>query len=489
MEIIIKNGTIIDGTGEQSFQGDVRVGGETISKIGDVSGDASLVIDAVGMVVSPGFVDMHAHSDFALIKHPEAAEKLMQGVTTNVIGNCGLSPAPANEKVRQYFSYILKYVLGETDVQCFDTLADYLGELEDVGMSTNIATLVAHGTIKCSVTEMSPDPPSDAELGQMKESLRQAMEDGAFGLSSGLVYPPGAFAKTDELIELCKVVAEYGGIYSTHIRDEANRLVESIKEAIEIGRSSGVRVHISHHKAFGMANWGKSKQSLRLIEQARAEGLDVTADQHPYTASSTLMAPVMGSDRFNPENVMIASTKYDRSLEGRMLRDIARERGKTAAEAAEEINSDEDGAVVAIFFEMDEEDIIRIMRHPSTMIGSDGIETESGKPHPRLYGTFPRVLGRFVRDKEVLSLEEAVKKMTSMAFDKLGIEKRGLLKEGYFADIVIFDPETIADTATYEKPRQFPIGIRDVLVNGELTVHEGKHTGARGGKVLRRVDS
>ena len=487
MDIIIRNGTIVDGSGESGFAGDVSIAGEKIAAVGKITGEADLVIDATGMVVAPGFVDMHAHTDFAFLNNPSSNEKLMQGVTTNVIGNCGLSPAPANEHVRQYFDTILKYIFGETTTRGFDTLGEFLGELEESGTSTNVATYAAHGIIKCYVTEMSPDPPTSEDMEQMKELLRQAMEDGAFGLSSGLVYPPGAFSSTEELIDLCKVVAEFGGIYATHIRDEANRLEEAVAEAIEIGRAAGVPIHISHHKSFGRANWGKSKKSLQMVEDALSEGLDVTLDQHPYEASSTLLAPVMGSDRFYPENVMIASTRHDHSLEGRMLKDIAKERGITPRDAAEEIISDEDGAVTAIFFEMDEDDIVRIMKHPTTMIGSDGIETDGGRPHPRLFGTFPCILGRFVREKAVLTLEEAVRKMTSMGFERLGIRDRGLLREGYCADVAVFDPEKIVDTATYEDPRQFPIGIEHVIVNGKRAVTDGKQTSALAGRVIRKT--
>jgi N-acyl-D-amino-acid deacylase len=489
MDIIIRNGTIVDGSGKRGFEGDLGITGEKIAAVGKVDGDADLLVDATGMVVAPGFVDMHAHTDFAFLNDPSSNEKLMQGVTTNVIGNCGLSPAPANEHVRQYFDTILKYIFGETTTRGFDTLGEFLGELERSGTSTNVATYAAHGIIKCHVTEMSPDPPTGEELAQMKGLLREAMKDGAFGLSSGLVYPPGAFSNTDELIELFRIVAEFGGIYATHIRDEANRLEEAVAEAIEIGRAAGVPIHISHHKSFGKANWGKSKKSLQMVEDALNEGLDVTLDQHPYKASSTLLAPVMGSDRFYPENVMIASTRHDHSLEGRMLKDIAKERGKTPRDAAEEILSDEDGAVTAIFFEMDDDDIVRIMKHPTAMIGTDGIETDGGRPHPRLYGTFPCILGRFVRERAVLTLEEAVRKMTSMGFERLDIKDRGLLREGCCADVAIFDPETIADRATYEDPRQFPIGIEHVIVNGTLAVNNGKQTSALAGKVIRKTQS
>ncbi len=489
MDVIIRNGTIVDGSGRKGFAGDVGIAGERIVTVGKVPGDAPLVVDAAGMVVAPGFVDMHAHSDFALLKNPAASEKIMQGVTTNVIGNCGMSPAPANERVRQYFEGFLRFVFGEMSVRGFRTLAEYFKAVEDNGVSINIASYAAHGIIRYYVTELNPDTPTPAEIDQMKNILRQAMEDGAFGLSSGLIYPPGNFSKTDELIELCKVVAEFGGIYSTHMRDEGERLAESVGEAIEIGGSAGVPVQIAHHKAHGKPNWGKSKESLKLIERARSEGLDITADQYPYTASSTILAAVMASEDFDADNVMIASTKYDHSLEGRMLADIAKDRGKTAREVAEEINSDEDGAVMAIFFEMNEEDVVRIMKHPTTMIGSDGAESEGGKPHPRLYGTFPRVLGRYVREKKVLSLEEAVRKMTSMGLEKLGIKDRGLIKENYYADIVVFDPDTVADTATYENPRQFPRGIRHVFVNGALAVNDGKQTSALAGKVLRKTMS
>jgi N-acyl-D-amino-acid deacylase len=489
-KILIKGGTIFDGSGKPGFEADVLISGERIRSVGKTdTGDAAdaVVIDATGLAVAPGFIDIHAHADFALLQNGAASHKIMQGVTTEIIGNCGTGPTPANEAVKEYFESFLQFMFGPINTEGWSSVADYFRVLEEQGIAINTAYYVPHGIVRMHVMGMESREPTADELDRMKELVRQGMEDGAIGMSTGLIYPPGLFAKTSELIELTKVVAEYDGIYASHIRDESAKLAEAIAEAIEVGETAGIRVQIAHHKAHGKAHWGRIAESIKLIEEARKRGVDVTTDQYPYTASSTVLPAVLTEDRdIDPADVLIAATKNDHSVEGKTLADIIARSGKEAQEAIYDFMGEEEGAVTVVVFAMCEEDIKTVMRHPTTFIGSDGIELETGKPHPRVYGTFPRVLGRYVREMEVLSLEEAVSKMTLLPAKKLRLEDRGFIAEGMFADITVFDAETIIDKASYQEPHQHPVGIRHVIVNGEFAVRDGKQTDARSGRVLRK---
>jgi N-acyl-D-amino-acid deacylase len=350
-----------------------------------------------------------------------------------------------------------------------------------------VAAFAPHGTLRFAVMGMEPRPPSTAEMEQMKELLEEALAAGAIGLSSGLIYPPGAFATTDELIELCRVVAGHGGMYASHIRNEGDHLLEAVDEAISIGREAGVPVQISHHKASGRGNWGKVVDSLALIDRARAEGLDVTVDVYPYTAGSTLLAVILaggGAEEGGPEDVLVAAASRRPELEGKTLQEIGELMALPPLEAGQKLVQ-EDPSVVAIGFGMAEEDVRRVMAHPAAMFGSDGIPSAGGKPHPRLYGTFPRVLGTYVRREKVLGLEEAVHKMTDLPARKHRLAERGRLAPGYHADVTVFDPRLINDLATYQDPRRYPDGIRYVIVNGEVVVEAGRHTGKSAGCVLR----
>jgi N-acyl-D-amino-acid deacylase len=487
-KILIKGGSVIDGSGKRAFDADVLIDGDRIAAIGkiELESDAE-VIDATGLTVAPGFLDIHAHADFALLQKGSASQKIMQGVTTEVIGNCGIGAAPANDAVKEYFDGFLQYMFGPIETGGLTEISDYFDTLESQGIAVNAAYYIPHGIVRMHAMGMEDREPSAEEMEMMKGLVRRGMEDGAIGMSTGLIYPPGMFAKTDELIELATVVAEYDGIYASHIRDESAKLAEAMAEAIEIGEKAGVRIQIAHHKAHGKAHWGKVSESIRLIEEARARGVDITTDQYPYTASSTILAAVLSEDDdTDPADVLIAATKNDHSLEGKTLADVIAASDKTPEEAIYEMMANEEGAVTVVIFAMCEEDIATVMRHPTTFIGSDGIELDTGKPHPRVYGTFPRVLGRYVREKEILSLEEAVSKMTSLPAKKLRLRDRGLLAEGMYADVTIFDPDTIIDTATYEDPHQHPKGIHHVIVNGEIVVRDGVQTEALPGNVLRK---
>ncbi|MCI2425701.1 D-aminoacylase [Candidatus Acetothermia bacterium] len=527
-DVILKNAKIIDGSGNPWFWGDLGIANGRIEKIGKIKTEEAVELkDLKGLVVCPGFIDMHSHSDLPILVNPTAESKVMQGVTTEVIGNCGFSAVPVTNNIIEHLKEYGDSLAKKLDWN-WRSLRDYLDRLNKI--SINIVPLIGQGTIRIAVMGFDSKDPTKRELERMKGLLRDALDEGAVGLSTGLIYPPGSFTKTEELIELVKIVKEYNGLYSTHIRGEGGTLVEAFKEAIRIGRESGVRVEVSHHKAVGIQNWGRVQETLELIERAREEGIDITCDQYPYTASSTSLSACLppwahegGGHRLlerlkdpyerkriteyierredwdnvirqsNWSRIRIATvnSEKNKNLEGKTLEEIAQVRAKDPFNVVFDLLLEEKGNVSIIIFEIDEDDLRRVMRHPSTMIGSDGSCLTPkgimgrGKPHPRNYGTYPRVLGRYVREENILTLEEAIRKMTSFPAQKLGLKDRGLLKEGYFADIVVFDPQRINDRANYEDPHQFPEGIEYVLVRGEIVVEKGEHTGRTPGDVLR----
>ena len=493
-DIVIKKGTIVDGTGGPQYSGDVGVNDGHISKIGDLGNTrASLRINALGLVVAPGFVDIHTHSDEAIGQLPLAQNYLHQGVTTIVGGHCGDSIYPVGER---------------------------LTSLEGVGLGINFAMLVGHSTIRKQVMGMADCGPTGDDLERMKALVAGAMGEGAFGISTGLYYAPGSYSKTEEIIELARVAAKYGGIYASHIRDEGDfnvGLVAAVKEAIEIGEKASVPVQIAHLKALGRSAWGKSVEVLELIREGRARGIDVTFDQYPYIASETTLigAVVPGwaqaggesklrerlvdsaarekiraevalsiDKRGGPDRLFIGRFGPDASLEGRDLEEVSKIRGKEPVDAAIDILLAGEAEVIS--FNMCDEDVIQIMKSPVGMVASDGGVVGPGKraPHPRYYGTFPRVLGTYVREEGILSLEEAVRKMTSGPALRLGMRDRGMIKEGKVADITVFDPDAVTDRASFENPSLYPEGIEYVIVNGQVVLSEGKWTGAKAGKVL-----
>jgi len=519
-DLVIKNGRIVDGAGNPWYWGDVAVADGRIAAVGRLAdAEADRVIDAEGLVVAPGFIDAHSHSDLMLMTEPAARQKIMQGVTTEVVGQDGLGEAPLRDDVIDDWRRYLSGLNGDPDIDWdWRSFADYLDRLEAAGPAVNVATLVGHGNLRLLAMGMENRPPTPRELDEMKELLAEAMRQGAFGMSTGLIYPPCVYAGTAELTELCKVVADWGGVFVVHMRNEGDLLLESIEEVISIGRDSGVPVHISHFKASGRKNWGKVRDALELLERARAEGVDVTVDQYPYTAGSTFLSSLLPSwvheggteqmlERLRDEavkkriaeemteggrgrewgwgNVIVTSvaTEANRRFEGMTVEEIAEARGATPVEAVLDLVLEEENAVTMVGFSMSEEDIRTVMRSPLQMVCTDGIIL--GKPHPRVYGSFPRVLGRYVRGEGVLGLEEAVRKMTSLPAQRLGLHDRGLLRPGLWADITVFNPDTIIDRATYQDPHQFPEGVEYVVVNGVVTVDGGVHTGARAGRVLR----
>ena len=486
LDLAIRGGTVVDGSGSAGVGADVGIAGGRVVALGTLAQPARRVIDARGLVVAPGFIDVHSHDDMALIRGPRLDFKVMQGVTTVVVGNCGSGVAPVTADYRQHYEVFLSSVLGPAADFSWSTTAEFFAALEKAGPSLNVAAYAPHGTLRFAAMGMENRPPSTDEMERMKELLEEGLTAGAIGLSSGLIYAPGAFATTEELIELCRVVERYGGIYASHIRSEGDHLLEAVEEAIRIGREAGVPVQLSHHKAQGRANWGKVVDSLGLIDQARAEGLDVTVDVYPYTAGSTFLTTVLADamGEVGPEDVLVAAAPKRREAEGKTLREVGELMGLPPWEAGEKL-AQEDPSVVAIAFGMAEEDVRRVMAHPAAMFGSDGLPSAGGKPHPRLYGTFPRVLGTYVRREKVLGLEEAIHKMTELPALKHRLAGRGRLAAGYHADVTVFDARSINDIATYQDPRRYPDGMRWVIVNGEVVGEGGRHTGRGAGRVLR----
>ncbi len=521
-DLLIRGGKVFDGTGAPWTKADVGIAGERITAVGDLRGLRAIkAIDAEGLCVSPGFIDIHSHSDIPVLVNPKAESKIRQGVTTEVVGQCGSSPAPLSGRSEE-----LKGELGKEyglEITWSD-MAGYIRAVSDRGASVNIVPVVGHGAIRAAAMGIDRRGATAEELCAMMRLVEQAMQDGARGMSTGLIYPPSCYADVDEIAALAGVVARYGGIYMTHMRNESEGLLESIEEALEVGRRAGIRVQISHHKAVGRPNWGLPAKSLPMLEAARREGIDVAADQYPYIASSTGLSSVIPAwaheggpatmlERIRDpetakrlraeieahqakigskwEDMFVASVSMesDKQWEGMNIQQIADARGVDPISAVFDLLLS--GQYVGqIRFGMSEDDVKTIMRHPLVMTGSDGSCLAPygllgrGKPHPRNYGTFVRVLGRYVREEKNLGLAEAIRKMTSLPASRMRLLDRGLLRPGMAADVTVFDAETVGERATFLDPHQYASGIEYVIVNGRATVWQGEHTGAMGGRVL-----
>ena len=538
-DIIIQNGKIVDGSGQKAYPADIGIENDRITEISPcLEAESQETIDADGYIVSPGFIDMHSHSDFTLLVHPEAESKIRQGVTTELVGNCGGSPAPVpEERFDDFMQYMIglgglyQKVLNPRDWK-WRTLSQFYEELGEKGVAVNVAPLVGHSTLRAAVMGFEGGPPSSDELQQMKRLLEIELDQGAFGMSTGLIYHPGAFADRDELAELAGLICSYDGIYTTHIRSEGKFLHEAVDEALYVGEKSGVSVEISHMKCEVPANWGKAQNALSRIDRSRDRGNQIDFDQYPYRAYQCGLLEIFPTwAKKNGAGPMIDALRnkvlrqkivqdmtqppYDwdnpmdglewdqirlngfnretnQELEGLTVARIAEHMAMPPLEAVFQLFEVEQGGLSMIVFSMNEEEVIEIMQQPEGMFGSDGCAvapyglTGSRKVHPRFYGTYPRILGRYVREKKVLTLEQAVYKMTGLPARKLQLKDRGLLHKGYQADIVVFDETQIADTATFENPHQYPKGIHHVLVNGQRVIANGEHTGRLPGKVLRR---
>jgi N-acyl-D-amino-acid deacylase len=521
-DILIKNGTVVDGLSDKALKADLGIVGERIQAIGDLSAaQARTIIDAMGKAVTPGFIDIHTHTDAVeLLVNPKGESMIRQGVTLEVSGNCGDSSFPYKKEVSEEEQRFQKRYGLERD---WVDLAGYLSRVQKTGMAFNYITLVGQGTIRNYAMNEDRRKPTPAELELMQKLVAEAMEQGAFGMSSGLEYTPSGFASTEEMIELCRVAAKYGGFYATHVRSEDSFVIEAVAEAIYIAEKAGLPLQISHFKSCGTINWWKMPKLFDLVEAAAKRGVAVTADRYPYTAFSTGLsvnypqwALAGGNEAFvkrlqDPAERRKLREETMLKLEGTpweniLLADLDEEDnqrfiGKTIQQAASELGQDpyefacdllikEKGGVGIIGFAMSEEQTEETLQHPLVMLCSDGSALapygplHQGKPHPRNYGTFPRFLGLYVRDRKALTLPQAVKKMTSMPAAKLGLKDRGTLKQGNFADIVVFDPATVADKATYTEPEQYSTGIDYVIVNGKVVIDHDNHTGALPGKVL-----
>ncbi len=521
-DILFEGGRVVDGSGNTWFRADLGVVGDRIEAIGDLKGaKAERKINAKGNVVAPGFMDIHSHSDIPLLVNPRVESKVYQGITVEVVGNCGISAAPMNKALRAYRDKYARVSVPEDFEYDWVSMRDYFDRIDRKGVSFNVASWVGHGTVRQNIMGYDDREPTDNELRKMKRLVDEAMTDGTYGISTGLIYPPSVYGKTPEIIELARVSAKHGGIYASHIRgEEWDSLLPAVEEAIEIGEKAGLPVQIAHFKANGRKAWGMVKESLSLVEKARARGVDVTFDQYPYVASSTGLAAILphwvhegGPEKMmerlrDPklrkrmekeqrierdwDGILVVFAKNNPKYNGKTIAEIAKGQGKKPHDAACDLLIEENTQVPCVMFGMTEEDVKYIMKSPIGMIGSDGTAISPkgvlgrGKPHPRYYGTFPRVLGHYAREEKVISIEEAVRKMTSAPAQRLGLKDRGLLREGYKADIVVFNPETVKDEATFTDPHRFPTGIPYVICNGVFTIDKGKHTGKLPGKTLRK---
>lgn len=527
-DMLILNATVVDGTGNPWYKADIGIRGDKIAAIGLLkSARAENIVDAAGRVVSPGFIDMLGQSELSLLVDPRGMSKISQGITTEVTGE-GNSAAPVNERIREDLrAWQQRHNI---DVNWRD-LDGYFRALEARKTAINIATFVGATQVRRFVIGLDDRAPTNDELEQMKALVREAMEQGALGLSTSLIYAPAAFAKTDELIALAKVASQYGGIYVSHIRDEGERETEALYEAADIAREAAIPVEIWHLKVAGKQNWGSMASIVNMINKQREAGLDMTADIYPYPASSTrlssripswahdggvqklldrlrnpearkrirdeILGKAAGADNSfaatGPEGILIAGVQSAelKKYEGMRLNDIAREWKKHPVDAMLDLVLADSGRVGAVFFSMDEEDVRMAMAQPWVSFCTDGGQRavdgplSEGKPHPRAYGSFPRILGRYVREVKLLTLEEAIRKMTSLPAQRVGLKERGILKPGFYADIVLFDPKTVIDKATFEDPHQYSEGIDLVLVNGVPVWKDGIFAGNYPGRGLR----
>jgi N-acyl-D-amino-acid deacylase len=527
-DVLIRGGTVYDGTGKAGLRADVALRGDRIAAIGDL-GDATapLEVDARGMAVAPGFINMLSWATISLLADGRSQSNIRQGVTLEVLGE-GMSMGPINERMRR------EMLDRQGDISYdvpWTTLGEYLEYLEKRGVSCNVASFLGATTVRIHVLGYEDRPPAAAELEQMRRLVREAMQEGALGIGSSLIYAPAFYADTAELTELCKVAAEYGGMYISHIRSEGNKLTEAVEELIQIARDAGLPAEIYHLKAAGKENWQKHGRVIELVEAARASGLRITADMYVYTAGATGLNGAMppwvqegGLDRWiermrdpatrlrvaremrtptdawenlllaagSPENVLLVGFRNQglKHLTGKTLAEVAARRKSSPEETAMDLVIEDNGRVDTVYFMMDEENVKKNIALPWVSFGSDAASPSAegafllSQPHPRAYGNFARLLGKYVRDEKVISLEEAIRKLSGLPAENLRLADRGLLREGYLADVAVFDPAKIQDHATYAEPHQYASGMRHVFVNGTQVLADGEHTGAKPGRAV-----
>ena len=526
LDLLIKGGKVVDGTGRPWAGLEVGITGDTITGLAPrLSSPARTTIDANGLVVAPGFIDMHSHSDLGLFSDPLAEQKIHKGITTELLGQDGLGVAPIAADAQEQWAGHLAGLLGRLGTAWpWESFGEYLSAL-DRRTSINAVSLVSHGAVRLAVMGMDARAASDAELAAMEEQVAEAMRAGAVGVSTGLIYTPCVYAEPRELVALCRAASEYGGFLVVHVRNEGEGWRAALDEVFEVGEQAGVPVHISHLKVAGKRNWGKAADVLAKIDAARTARLDVTFDQYPYEAGSTMLSallpawvsgaahtgnvPAILADEslrrriladmsgstpgqqpvilslVSFDDIMLSSvgSETNRQYEGKRLTEIARLRGQEPAEAVLDLLMEEDMQASIVAFSMCEDDIRQIMTHEAQMFGTDGLL--GSRPHPRVYGSFPKVLGRYVRESGLLGLEDAIRRMTSFPAQRLGLADRGFIREGFKADLTIFDPDCVIDTATYDDPCRFPEGIEYVIVNGEVTLAKGQHLGTKAGQAPR----
>ncbi len=537
-DLVLRGGSVIDGTGNPPVGSDIGIKDGRIDKVGDAIGPAKRTLDVSGLMVTPGFIDMHSHADMSFINVPEAVTKIEQGVTTEVVGECGISPAPVNTK---YWDELKKYSFEGAGIGDWASFAAYLDSLDKKHLSTNVIQLVGQGTVRIAVMGLDSRTPSQHEVKKMQKLVADALTAGAYGLSTGLIYPPGEWSDAEELISLLKIVADFpNAYYNSHVRGEGHTVIDGWQEAIDLGTSAGVAVQISHAKAAGRENWGKSTQCIELVEKARANGMDVSFDCYPFSRTGGSLSTLLpnwvkegGADSLaqqlritevrdrirrdirnnafiwnpigysttylakwdKPWLLIVGATKEEnREMNGRSMLEIATSLSKDPLDVIFDMLAAGDDARVVLDL-MDEKDVHNFVCHPHGMIGTDcqafgaGDHAKDGCPHPRCFSTFPRVLAKYVRQEHALTLELAIHKMTELAAKRLGLRDRGTINPGNVADLVVFDADRIEDIATFGRGWQRPVGIKYVIVNGQVSVEDGKFSGNPAGKVLRRTDS
>jgi N-acyl-D-amino-acid deacylase len=526
LDILIKNAEIIDGTGKSGFKADVGIKDQRIVEIGlNIPQEAKHTIDAKGLHLAPGFIDPHMHSDITVFGNPRAESSIHQGITTEICGNCGSSAAPLSNVSKGFLSALS---MGVDKDMSWKSMAEYKDLVKKTGVSVNMVPMVGHSNVRGSVLGFDNVKPTSEQQKEMENILAEAMEQGARGMSTGLFYPPGFFADTEEVIGLAKIVSKYGGVYASHIRSESDKVLEAAEEAIEIGQQANVQVQYSHVKISGYKNWEMIDDLVSLLESKKAREMQLGCDQYPYIASSTDLSAILPywAQEGNPKEIADRVKDPDtrntlrkdwqqnradwdnlsgvRDWDGILVTDclarpevigltidvIAAQDHLDPFEEAMDLISLDDAKIVAVYFDQHEEIVKRLMKLPYVSIGSDSMGSSpygilgKGSPHPRTYGTFPRVLGRYVREEKVLSLEEAIQKMTSQTAERYNLAGRGVICKGAWADVVLFDAKLVSDKATFTDPHQFPVGIPYVIVNGEIVIDRGTHNGALPGQIL-----